>query len=92
MSRLAFIGGGRSRNWLAPVPIAVVGALIVAALTTVFAVSASFAGREAPLVPTSRNTPSGALSSVSPVLAARRRCAMARMREPFSVQTPAESP
>lgn len=59
VSRLAFIGGGRSRNWLAPVPIAVVGALIVAALTTVFAVSASFAGREAPLVPTTSDRTTG---------------------------------
>ena len=44
---------------IAPVPIAVVGALIVAALTTVFAVSASFAGREAPLVPTTSDRTTG---------------------------------
>ncbi len=45
-TRLAFIGGQRQREWLSATPLAVAGAIIAAALITVYAVSSSFAERQ----------------------------------------------
>ncbi|WP_074852915.1 hypothetical protein [Gordonia westfalica] len=47
-TRLAFIGGQRQREWLSATPLAVAGAIIAAALITVYAVSSSFAERQNP--------------------------------------------
>ncbi|MCF3939006.1 MULTISPECIES: hypothetical protein [Gordonia] len=47
-SRLAFIGGRRNREWLSATPLAVVGAILAAATMTIYAVSSSLAGHNAP--------------------------------------------
>ncbi|MDY6809976.1 MAG: Hsp70 family protein [Actinomycetota bacterium] len=48
-SRLAFIGGRRNREWLSATPLAVVGAILAAATMTIYAVSSSLAGHNAPV-------------------------------------------
>ncbi|ATD72960.1 MULTISPECIES: hypothetical protein [Gordonia] len=45
-ARLAFIGGRPQREWLSAMPLAVAGAIIAAALITIYAVSSSFAERQ----------------------------------------------
>ncbi|GAC69844.1 Hsp70 family protein [Gordonia soli] len=47
-TRLAFIGGRRPRQWLSAAPLAVVGAILAAALMTVYAVSSSLTGQSGP--------------------------------------------
>lgn len=44
-SRLAFIGGRRQRQWWSAAPVAIVGAVLAAALLTIYAVSSSLTGQ-----------------------------------------------
>ncbi|AZG44912.1 Hsp70 family protein [Gordonia insulae] len=70
-SRLAFIGGRRNREWLSATPIAVVGAILAAAMMTIYAVSSSLAGHNGPApspsspTTTTSSTTSEAMSSSS---------------------------
>jgi len=50
---LAFIGGGRQREWLSATPLAVAGAILAATLFTIYAVSSSFADRQGTEAPPS---------------------------------------
>ncbi|NDZ96549.1 Hsp70 family protein [Streptomyces sp. SID6673] len=70
-SRLAFIGGKRNREWLSATPLAVVGAIIAAAMMTIFAVSSSLTGQNEPApsstaAPTTSSTTSSSAVTTSP--------------------------
>ncbi|MCH5642201.1 Hsp70 family protein [Gordonia sp. ABSL49_1] len=59
VARLAFIGGRRDREWLSTTPLAVAGAILAAAMMTIYAVSSSLTGNNVP-----EPTPLPATSSV----------------------------
>ncbi|MYR06218.1 Hsp70 family protein [Gordonia sp. SID5947] len=69
-SRLAFIGGKRNREWLSATPLAVVGAIIAAAMMTVFAVSSSLTGQNEP-APSSTAAPETSSTTSSAVTTSR---------------------
>ncbi|GAA1481742.1 hypothetical protein GCM10009624_21820 [Gordonia sinesedis] len=51
-SRLAFIGGRRHRQWWSAAPVAIVGAVLAAALLTIYAISSSLTGERDSVAPT----------------------------------------
>ncbi|WP_262365508.1 Hsp70 family protein [Gordonia sp. OPL2] len=91
-SRLAFIGGRRNREWLSATPLAVVGAILAAAMMTIYAVSSSLTGQNGPAPSPSSQTTAAPTTTTEAVTSQQSRVVTTQEPQPQIPQTPEQAP